>query len=116
MRDTHQAARLSHKEHVCRRPFNVGLLCVAINTCIFLYLAVWVRHLRNSAEDFNVVAPGAIPTATILGLSSYILFCYSLWPIWGILTMPLLFTLFMAFVVVSPYLPPYVRKPENRQD
>eukprot|EP00850_Spirogloea_muscicola_P025321 SM002760S10036 [mRNA] locus=s2760:968:1519:- [translate_table: standard] len=43
-------------------------------------------------------------------------FCYSLWPIWGILTMPLLFTLFMAFVVVSPYLPPYVRKPENRQD
>jgi hypothetical protein len=82
-------------------------LCLAINAIIFAYLAVWLRHILKNEDKWELIAPAAIPTATLVGLTSFLLFSIALWPIWGFLTLPLLFTLFMAFVVVSPYLPPY---------
>eukprot|EP00271_Cylindrocystis_brebissonii_P016394 TRINITY_DN398_c0_g3_i2.p1 TRINITY_DN398_c0_g3~~TRINITY_DN398_c0_g3_i2.p1 ORF type:complete len:173 (+),score=15.10 TRINITY_DN398_c0_g3_i2:509-1027(+) len=95
-----------------QRPFYISCLCVAINTLIFCYLAIWVRHIRQDNRDFNLVAPGAIPTATMLGLLSYGLYVYSMWPIWGWATILILYILFMGFVVLSPYLPPYTKKEE----
>ncbi|KAL3678241.1 hypothetical protein R1sor_021197 [Riccia sorocarpa] len=94
---------------IVRRPFYVGLLCVAINTIIFFYLAVWIRHIRKRNEPWEYIAPGAIPTATILGVGSFFMFVVAFWPVWGFLTLPLMVTLFMAFVIISPYLPPYIK-------
>ncbi|KAG0596621.1 hypothetical protein M758_UG270100 [Ceratodon purpureus] len=88
-------------------PFQLGLLCLATNAVIFAYLAVYLRHILKAEDKWELIAPAAVPTATLVGLTSSLLFSIALWPIWGFLTLPLLFTLFMAFVVISPYLPPY---------
>ncbi|CAM6027781.1 unnamed protein product [Sphagnum balticum] len=100
---------LFYDPRIRRIPFNLGLVCLAINAVIFAYLAVWLRHIIKTEEKWELIAPAAIPSATLIGLTACLLFSIALWPIWGILTLPLLFTLFMAFVVISPYLPPYSR-------
>lgn len=100
---------------IMRRPFYVGLLCLAINTVIFLYLAVWLRHVIKTDASWDVIAPGAIPTATILGVGSFLMFVFALWPVWGFLTLPLLVTLFMSLVIISPYLPPYTKNIVDEQ-
>lgn len=92
-----------------RLPFNLALACLVVNTGIFLYLAIWLRHVFKNSANWDVVAPHAIPTATIVGVVATFLFSLALWPVWSFLTLPLLFTLFMAFVIVASYLPPYVK-------
>ena len=40
---------------------------LAFNTCIFLYLSVWVTYV-DKREDWEVYVPWAIPMATAVGL------------------------------------------------
>lgn len=91
-----------------RTPFNLGLACVLMDLGIFLYLAFRLRFSQKVEERLEISVPGAIPAATMIGLAAFVLFSFALWPIWNFLTLPMLFTLFMAFVVVSPYLLPQV--------
>ncbi|KAL2644479.1 hypothetical protein R1flu_012066 [Riccia fluitans] len=89
---------LTSNPRVIRRPFLVGVLCVGVNTVIFFYLAVWLRHIKKKTEPWEYIAPGAIPTATILGVAAFFMFMFALWPVWGFFTLPLMVTLFMAFL------------------
>lgn len=98
---------LAHDPRVRRMPLLFGLACLMLDISIFLYLAIRLRTLNRIQEKLDVLAPGAIPTATMVGLAAFILFSIALWPIWNILTVPMLFTLFMACIVVLPYFPPY---------
>lgn len=104
---------LLRDERIKRTALNLGLLCVACNIGIFLYLSFWVKDMAKVDDRWDILAPAAIPTATVIGLLAFFLFCLALWPIWSFLTLPLLFTLFMAFLVISPYIPTYVKmKPD----
>ncbi|KAL2622463.1 hypothetical protein R1flu_002668 [Riccia fluitans] len=76
---------LTSDPRVIRRPFRVGVLCI-----------------------------GAIPTATILGVASFFMFMFALWPIWGFFTLPLMVTLLMAFIERWIYLYSY-RCPDFRK-
>lgn len=100
---------LLHNARIHLQPLLVGYLCLAVGGCIYLYLAVWCRHVARDRRSFDILAPGAVPTAILLGIGAFILFTYALWPVWGVLTLPILYVLFMGVVVVSPYLPPYVK-------
>jgi len=95
---------------VYKRPLFVGTICCITNFFIFLYLCVWVRHVQRSLEDFEIVAPGAVPTATILGFLAFILFSVALWPVWNVFIVPILYVFFMDLLMISPILPPYVDK------
>lgn len=104
---------LLRDERIKRTALNLGLLCVACNIGIFLYLSFWVKDMVKVDDRWDILAPAAIPTATVIGLLAFFLFCLALWPIWSFLTLPLLLTLFMAFVAISPYIPTYVKmKPD----
>ncbi|GLJ05631.1 hypothetical protein SUGI_0021820 [Cryptomeria japonica] len=100
---------LLRDSRIRRTALNLGLLCVACDTIIFIYLAFWVRDMVKVDNRWEISSPAAILTATVIGLLAFFLLCLALWPIWRLLTLPLLFTLFMAFVVISPYIPPYVK-------
>lgn len=91
-----------------RAPLILGLAGIVIDLGIFLYVAVRLRNSKRIEERLEIIAPGAIPPAAMIGLSAFILLSFALWPIWKFLTLPMLFTLFMAFVVVAPYFVPYV--------
>ena len=46
-----------------------------------------------------------IPIATIATIVGLVMVCYSLWPVWGVLTFPIVGSQFMGFVVVVAMLP-----------
>ncbi|RHY28152.1 hypothetical protein DYB32_006944 [Aphanomyces invadans] len=48
--------------------FNIGLVCFGINTCITLYLAIWLPYVKKIDLEWNVYCPRMVPTATIVGV------------------------------------------------
>ncbi|KAF6147314.1 hypothetical protein GIB67_009797 [Kingdonia uniflora] len=91
-------------ERIRRTPMYLGIVGIVLNCGILFYMSLIIRGFRKSDEKWDVLTPAITPFVTLLGLSSYFLFSYALWPIWSSLTLPLLFTLFMACTVLSPYL------------
>ncbi|KAF6154232.1 hypothetical protein GIB67_001128 [Kingdonia uniflora] len=91
-------------DRIRRTPMYLGIVGIVLNCGILFYMSLIAWGFRKSDEKWDVLTPAIAPFVTLLGLSSYFLFSYALWPIWSFLTLPLLFTLFMACIVLSPYL------------
>eukprot|EP00249_Psilotum_nudum_P004007 c17529_g1_i1 orf=313-927(-) len=101
-------ALLANDPRIRRTPFNIALACIFVDIGIILYLAIRLRLMSRMEGRLNTVAPGAIPAAAVVGLAAFILLSIALWPIWSLLTLPMLFTLFMTFVVIAPYVLPHI--------
>ncbi|CAN1825088.1 hypothetical protein LINPERHAP1_LOCUS31026 [Linum perenne] len=86
----------------CRMPLYFGMAGVGFNVLIFLYTSLFAWSVRRFDEKWELSSLSALPWVTVLGLLSFCLFCIALWPIWSFLTVPLLFTLFMAFMIILP--------------
>ncbi|CAN6681176.1 unnamed protein product [Malus baccata var. baccata] len=65
-------------------------------------MSAW--SVRRFDEKWELASISALPFVTLLGGISFCFFCFALWPIWSFLTLPLLFTLFMAGMVICPYI------------
>ncbi|KAK8939564.1 hypothetical protein KSP40_PGU012845 [Platanthera guangdongensis] len=86
-----------------RKAFHLGLVALIVDiglTSCTLLLAKGSKIHCDKNEALRTIAP----LLTLLGLASFCLLSYGLWPIWGFLTIALLLTLFMASMVVLPYL------------
>lgn len=99
-------------ERIKRTPLYLGLLLTLLNIAVILYMTLSSWSIKRFEEKSEVLTPSSAPTVIVLGLLSFCLFSFALWPIWGFLTLPLLFTFFMAFMVLSPYLPIGTLSPE----
>lgn len=95
---------LLHNVNLNRKYLYTAYALLAYNTCIFLYLAVWVTHVRKR-EDWEVYVPWAIPMATAVGLLMCLMFMFALWPIYGLLTPVAEFILFMGMLLSAHFLP-----------
>lgn len=95
---------LLHDDRIRRMPLYLGMLGVSLNIIFFLYTSLLIWGVRKSSEKWEISSTAALPFITVLGLISFCLFCFALWPIWSFLTLPLVFTLFMACMVILPYL------------
>ncbi|CAN1825089.1 hypothetical protein LINPERHAP1_LOCUS31026 [Linum perenne] len=93
---------LWHDGRVRRMPLYFGMAGVGFNVLIFLYTSLFAWSVRRFDEKWELSSLSALPWVTVLGLLSFCLFCIALWPIWSFLTVPLLFTLFMAFMIILP--------------
>ncbi|XP_073317033.1 uncharacterized protein [Primulina huaijiensis] len=94
---------LWHDDRIKRKPLYVGLIGVGLNVLFFFYTCIIARGLRKATEKWEASSTPALPFITVIGILSFCLFCFALWPIWSFLTLPLVFTLFMAFMVILPY-------------
>lgn len=94
---------LWHDGRIRRPALYLGIVGVFLNVGIFSYMNLLAWGIRKTDEKFDVIAPSAAPLVTMVGIVSFCLFSIALWPIWSFLSLPLLFTLFMASMVVSPY-------------
>ncbi|XP_010535869.1 PREDICTED: uncharacterized protein LOC104811035 [Tarenaya hassleriana] len=95
---------LLHDVRIRRTPLYLGMLGIGVNIIILIYekMLSWsIRRFEGKWELWNI---SSLPFITLLGLVSFCLLSFALWPIWGFLSIPLLFTLFMACLVVFPYL------------
>ncbi|KAL6965660.1 hypothetical protein U1Q18_036714 [Sarracenia purpurea var. burkii] len=95
---------LWHDDRIRRIPLYLGMVGVGLNVTFFLYTSLLAWRLRKSSEKWDVSSTSALPFVTLLGIVSFCLFSFALWPIWSFLTLPLVFTLFMAGMVVVPYM------------
>ncbi|CAM8960255.1 hypothetical protein QQ045_003070 [Rhodiola kirilowii] len=91
---------LWHDNRTRRLPLYLGMVAALVNVVIFFYTNVLALSFK--AGEVELLNPSALPLVTLLGVISFCLFAFALWPIWNILTIPLLFTLFMAIVVITP--------------
>ncbi|KAL5768967.1 hypothetical protein ACOSP7_015518 [Xanthoceras sorbifolium] len=95
---------LCHDDRIRRLPLYIGLVCVGLNVAIFFYTSMLAWRVRRFDEKWELSSISALPFVTLLGLVSFCLLSFALWPIWSFLTLPLLFTLFMACMVIFPHL------------
>ncbi|KAK4257378.1 hypothetical protein QN277_006973 [Acacia crassicarpa] len=100
---------LLHDDRIRRRPLYVGMIGFGINALIFIYISISAWSVRRLDEKWRlkkweVTSATFLPFVTVIGLISFCSFSFALWPIWRFLTFPLLFTLFMASMVIIPYL------------
>jgi hypothetical protein len=61
--------------------------------------------LCGVSDDWLVTAPRSIQFATALGIISSVLLAYSLWPVFGMVALPLLFLLLLGFIEVWHFIP-----------
>lgn len=94
---------LWHDTRIKRTPLYLGLVGFLLNGAYFFYTCISTWGVRKYNEKWDVVGDSALRFVS-LGLISFTLFTIALWPIWSFLTVPLVFTLLMASMVVSPYL------------
>lgn len=95
---------LCHDDRIRRIPLYLGMLGVGLNVLFFMYTSMLAWGFWKSIEKWEISSVAALPVITVLGLISFCLFSFALWPIWSFLTLPLVFTLFMAGMVILPYL------------
>ncbi|KAJ0524589.1 putative transmembrane protein [Helianthus annuus] len=95
---------LFHDGRIKRTPLYLGLFGVSLNVAYFVHTSMLLWGFRKSSERWELSSTDALPYITSIGLVSFCLFCYALWPIWSFLTLPLVFTLFMACMVILPYM------------
>ncbi|XP_029118914.1 uncharacterized protein [Elaeis guineensis] len=86
-----------------RTALYLGLVGVALDLGLVLYSTFFLWGPQKIYEK-NEALLSIAPCIILFGFLSFCLFSFALWPIWSFLSIPLLFTLFMAFMVVSPYL------------
>lgn len=95
---------LWHDERIRRTPFYLGMFVIGVNAIILFYTSMLAWSIRRFDEKWELSSLSVLPYVTLFGLIAFCLLSFALWPIWGFLTLPLLFTLFMACVVVFPHL------------
>ncbi|KAK9073823.1 hypothetical protein SSX86_006417 [Deinandra increscens subsp. villosa] len=71
----------------------------------FLYAGVLALDVEKSRGDWETsTTTYGLTFVTIVGFVSLYLLCFALWAIWSFFTLPLVFTLLMASMVILSYL------------
>lgn len=104
---------LWHDERIRRLPLYLGMVLVGLNVAFFFYTSMLVWNVRRFDEKWESFCISALPYVTLLGVVSFFLLSFALWPIWSFLTLPLLFTLFMASMVIFPHSMIGTLRPQN---
>lgn len=107
---------LWHDDRIRRVPLYFGMVGVGLNVVIFCYTSFLAWRVNKFGEKWEVLSPSLLPFVTLLAIISFCLFSFALWPIWSFLTLPLLFTLFMSCMVISPYLMIGTLRPQSEDD
>ncbi|XP_046850323.1 transmembrane protein 128-like [Xenia sp. Carnegie-2017] len=82
----------------------IGCFFLLVNFLLAFYLIFWCSYFKG-IDNWESHAPFAIPIATGAFIAGMICCAYALWPVWGIFTPFILFTLFMGIVFLLTLVP-----------
>jgi hypothetical protein len=97
--------------------FNVGLAGFAGWCAMAFYLVVWLKYIMKIEVEWEEYSPRAIPIATVLAVGSLLgcarrptptaprSFVVSFWPVWGVLTLPIVWFLFLGALNLAHFVP-----------
>ncbi|XP_072960634.1 uncharacterized protein [Typha angustifolia] len=104
-------------KRINRAALYLGLVGLLLDLGLILYSTLFSHDTQKFSEKYEIpmrqssmiqekseVFWKISPSVLLLGFLSFFLFLYALWPIWSFLSIPLLFTLLMTSIVISPYL------------
>ncbi|KAK2166440.1 hypothetical protein LSH36_39g10033 [Paralvinella palmiformis] len=102
------ARAMLYDPDVRRSWFYIGLVLMGLTCAIAFFLIVYLSWIKKmSTDDWELQYPAAIPVATASFAFGSFCVTIGLWPVWGVLTIPILFTQFMGFIVVIAAVPPF---------
>jgi len=85
--------------------FKLGIICFALWVAVATYLVVWVKYVLKVEQEWEEYAPRSIPFATCCGVVGIVSFIVAFWPVWGLLTLPICFVLFMGLLHSAHFVP-----------
>jgi len=85
--------------------FNVGLAGFAGWCLMALYLVIWLKYIKRIEVEWEEYSPRAIPIATVCAVSSLLGFVVSFWAVWGLLTLPIIWFLFLGALNLAHFVP-----------
>ena len=85
--------------------FNVGLTGFGGWCIMAAYLILWLKYIKKIEVEWEDYWPQAIPIATVCAVVSLLAFCVAFWPVWGWLTVPGVFVLFLGALNVAHFIP-----------
>ncbi|RNA25638.1 transmembrane protein -like [Brachionus plicatilis] len=93
-------------EGINRSLLYAAILFISVNIFIGIYLIIYLSKIKDiPSSKWNEYNPYLIPVATGAFVSGSIIMLISLWPVYGWLTAPILFTIFMGFIVLIINIP-----------
>ena len=90
---------------VCSFAFSIGLTGFGGWLLMAAYLIIWVKYIKKFPGEWEEYWPQAIPIATVCALSSLAGFVVAFWPVWGWLTIPCVFVLFLGVLNTAHFVP-----------
>lgn len=85
--------------------FNIGLAGFSAWMLMAMYLIIWLKYIKKIAVEWEEYWPQAIPVATVCAVLSILGFVVAFWPVWGWLTLPAIFVLFLGVLNLAHFVP-----------
>ena len=93
------------ERQLARFYFNIGVTGFALWLCMAAYLIVWVKYIKKFPGEWEEYWPKAIPIAAVCAALSCLGFIIAMWPIWGFLSLPIMFFLLMGGIQSAHFIP-----------
>ncbi len=86
--------------------FYISILCYTISISVILFLSFYLPYFRNINEDqWELLYPNLIPTATLTGVIGMISLIISVWNVWGWLSIIIVISFKLGFVMTAHFTP-----------
>ena len=69
------------------------------------YLILYLKYFKKISGEWEDYWPQAIPIATSCAVGSLLAFCVAFWPVWGWLTVPGIFVIFLGVLNLAHFVP-----------
>lgn len=86
--------------------FYGGVTFLIVGWLLVGFITIFVYKIKQiPSDDWRKHYPAVFPAITTAFVTGFGCLTMALWPIWSLLTLPILFTLFMAIIILISWLP-----------
>lgn len=81
------------------------MLFIGVNISLAIYAALLLPYVYSIHEDIETYNPKAIQIGAFSGFMSFLTMVIAIWPVFGWLSFPMLFAMFLGFINTGHFLP-----------
>ena len=83
----------------------IALCASGMAAACALYLTVYLPYIARVYAAWEVYCPNVVPMATLSSLAAFLAFSIAIWPVYGLLTVPLLSVLCVGGLMAFHFVP-----------
>ena len=84
---------------------NISLLGIGVMVALSIYAAIVLPYVLRITIDLEIYNPRAIHIGAFSGFTSFMCMTIAIWPVFGWLSFPMMFTLLLGFLNTGHFLP-----------